>query len=1422
LKSLGICAGASTIGLVGLEKTKNGIQTAFSSSRSHEGNPRRVLRELLEEVDNIQEYKIAVTGRKFRNLLNFSSISEPEAVEKAVAFTLPVDHPYRVLINAGGETTMVYHLDEEGKVDEIHTGNKCASGTGEFFLQQLGRMSITLKEVGDMELPEKPYMVSGRCSVFCKSDCTHALNKGVEKNRVVAGLSQMMAGKVLELLKKLPKESVMLIGGCCENQAMVHYLKDAITDLHIPREALCFEALGAALWALDNETISLGKDIFLPQQTGLAVLEPLSDCRELVDYKEEERGVAKAGDAVILGLDVGSTTTKGVLIRRRDKKILAAEYLRTNGDPVVASKHVYQSLADQISVPISIEGLGVTGSGRQIAGLHALTDGVINEIVAHATAAVYFDPEVDTIFEIGGQDAKYTYITNGVPCDYAMNEACSAGTGSFLEESAKESLGVDVKDIGETAFLATSPPNFNDQCAAFIGSDIKRAVQEDVALPDIVAGLVYSICMNYNNRVKGNRPVGKKVFMQGGVCYNKAVPAAMAALTGKRIVVPADAGLMGAFGVALETERRMEQGLLTSQQYDLQELIAREVEYGESFKCGGGKKCDRGCEIARIKINDKVYPFGGICNRYDNLIHNRKIDSAELDLVVQREARVFRDLALEKPEDTRPVVAINRSFLINTYFPFFNRFFNELGFRLAPPVQQDPLGADQQGAAFCYPVEISHNYAAAILATKPDFIFLPQIKGLDVGELTKSSCTCVLVQGEPYYLRTAFPELADFNVISPVLDFAQGYEANLKAFKETAQALGVDPVVTEKALRAAVVAQNEFFADIQRIGRQALDTLESNPETSGVVLFGRPYNSFTGIANKGIPAKFASRGNVIIPFDMLPYQEEKLSENENMYWAMGQMILKGAHYVHKHKQLFGAYVTNFSCGPDSFIVSFFRDIMGRKPSLTLELDSHTADAGLETRIEAFLDIVRYYREMQRKSSERKIAVDTTYCSAVIEERNNKLGVRRSDGRWLPLTDSKVRLLLPAMSRYASSLMAAAFARSGIKAEVLPPADEDVLKLGRGNASCKECLPLQTTLGSLLNYLNKRDNDDILVYYMASTDGPCRLGQYFVYTQRVLEKQKITDVAVFTQSSINGYRNLDDTFLRAAYRAVVIGDIFDEMWSTILAGAMDRESGLKILNQEAEKIGAVIHKRWPKIARRLTKSAEQLSRIKLKKPYEEIPKISLIGEIYVRHDPISLQNIIEKLADHGFAVRTAPVAEWIRYVDWLVKEGIEGKANLGFHIAERIKNYFDGRIRKKLAVSGLFFYEGKGLDVEPVIDAGKKFISPHFTCESILTVGSALHDILNPCCGVISIGPFGCMPSRVAEAVLNEKFTTTEKRGQLKNGHATPWMPILAKEQKLPFVAIETDGNPFPQLIEARMEAFRLQAERLNEQILACR
>jgi len=1413
-QALGICLGASTIGLVRLQREDGCVRIDWTRTVAHEGTPRKRLRELLGEIDELPQLAIAATGRKFRDHVTFSTISEPEALESATAHVLPRNHPYRVIMSAGGETFMVYHLNQDGRVQAIHTGNKCASGTGEFFLQQLRRMDITLDDVAAMTLPDTVHRVSGRCSVFCKSDCTHALNKGVPKPEVVAGLTKMMADKLVELLKQLPRSAVMLVGGCARNRWLVHHLRHSIDDLHVPEEASWFEALGAGLWALDRQTIPFTTldGVFREGCRTVSFHQPLAGFRNMVEFKKQPWTKAEPGDVAILGLDVGSTTTKGVVMRRHDKAILAAEYLRTNGDPVGAARRVYESLDGQIGAPIVVESLGVTGSGRQIAGLHAMTDGVINEIIAHATAAVHFDPEVDTIFEIGGQDAKYTYITNGVPSDYAMNEACSAGTGSFLEEAAKESLGIDVTSIGKTAMEAGAPPNFNDQCAAFIGSDIKRAAQEGVGVPDIVAGLVYSICMNYTNRVKGNRPVGKKIFVQGGVCYNEAVPIAMAALTGKNVVVPPDPGLMGAYGVALAVAERMEQGLLDPGSFDLRALADRDLEYGKAFQCkGGNEKCDRGCIIARIRINGKTYPFGGICNRYDNLIHGRKIESSELDLVVKRERRVFRDLAPDDPNDGRPTVGLNRSFLTHTYFPLYNRFFAELGFRVVLPGQIEPDSVDRQSAAFCYPVEQAHGYLGNLLAQNPDFVFLPHLRGIPTNSGAENSCTCVFVQGESYYLNAVFPELESSRLLTPFLDFSQGIEPNLNAFREVAGKMGVPANKVKPALEAAMAEQRSFHEDIRAMGRDALEALRNDPDSIAMVLFGRPYNSFTSVANKGIPAKLASRGVRVIPFDMLPADDEQLAPDHNMYWGMGRLILRAAHYVRKHPWLFGTYITNFSCGPDSFLVGFFREIMDRKPSLTLELDSHTADAGIETRIEAFLDIVRFYQQIQK--TRIPVAKTNGYYPARFSLQRGLPGILTSRQEWVSLRDERVKVLVPAMGRYGTPLLAKAFARVGVRAEALPPANEEVLKIGRGNSSCKECLPLQTTTGSLLHYLAHRPEGEITAYFMATASGPCRFGQYATFSKALVEKQQFTDVAVFSLSAESGYSGLGERFALAAWRAIVIGDLFDEMWATLLAAAVDRTEALRILDEEHAAILRAVDKSWSVLARQLAATGRRLGAIRLAKPYGEYPKLSLIGEIYVRNDPISLQRLVERLAERGFIVRTSKTSEWIKYLDWLAKRGIESEKSVSFWPRYWTKRHFERRIRTLLQPAGLFYVEPANVD--PIVNAGSRFVSPRLTGESILTVGAAFHEVLHPACGILSIGPFGCMPSRVAESILNRKLTTKELR-KLHSGNGNGVAaPLLEGDRKLPFLAVETDGNPFPQIIEARLEAFCLQAMRLH-------
>lgn len=1419
-KSLGICLGASTIKVVEVLKDNNDFKIGQSFIRNHESNPTKALNDILDIFDVKQYDYIAATGRKFKELVSISSITEPEACEYALKYNNSSDVKYDAIASLGAENFIVYILNDKNTILTVETGNKCASGTGEFFLQQIRRMNVSIEEATQLAKNTVAHKVSGRCSVFCKSDCTHALNIGIPIGEVCAGLSEMIANKALDLLEKTPKNNVMLIGGVVNNDVVVDFLKHNINHVEIPGNFDVFEAYGAACYAMENQIRFNNHDnIFKERISSFDFLPPIKNGEHLVTFKSIEKDIAQENDECILGLDVGSTTTKAVILRKSDDKILASIYLRTDGDPVGASRNCYRALKEQLNVPINITGLGVTGSGRQIAGLHAMTDGVINEIIAHATAAVYFDKDVDTIFEIGGQDAKYTYITNGVASDYAMNEACSAGTGSFLEESAKESLGIDYLEIENIALQGHNPPNFNDQCAAFISSDIKNASQEGIEKENIVAGLVYSICMNYDNRVKGARPIGKKIFMQGGVCYNKAVPLAMACLIDKEIIVPPEPGLMGAYGVALEVKHRIDLGLLESDSFHLDELINREVTYLKDFNCKGGKeKCDRNCHVKIIELEGKKIPFGGACNKYYNIVSGKDLDTTGNDLVKIRQDVIFNKYLMLPSHNGNPVtVGINRSFLTNTLFPLYYNFFIKLGMKVIVSDEVDESGVKKKSSSFCFPAEIAHGEFENLLKKNPDYIFMPQVTELFVEKSNsykkEHQCTCFLLQSEPYYIKSAFKdqiEKSKVKLLTPVIDFSKGWFTQEDAFVKIAQLMGIHASLAQDAYEFAVKCQLEAMNELKLIGKKFIEDLKKTPKQIAVVIFGRPYNAFAEEANLGIPGKFASRGIKVIPYDMLPFEDSMI--DEDITWALGQNILKASKFVKSDPQLFGTFITNFSCGPDSFIITYFRDEMKTKPSLTLELDSHTADAGVNTRIEAFLDIIDRYRKI--KPSEKKVPFKQSYLTY----HKNTLYFVDNEGKKHDIRNEKVHIVFPSMGKLSSEAVAAAFRGIGFRASALPENDFLSLKLGRKNTTCKECLPLILMTGSLMKYVKNRVKpDEYLVYFMPTASGNCRFAQYNVFLNKLIQKNRLKNVALLTLTSENGYAGIGTRNTMNILKACIVADIMDDIRNSLKVLPKDKHLAEKIFYDQWDKVLECFESgRSKELYNVLDDVAYTLSRIPLKYPLKEAKVVSILGEIFVRKNEFSRQDLMERLAQNDIIAHVATTTEWLYYVDYLVKEGI---LESEFDIVESVKFFMKRKIQAKaekeiktiLAKSKLFHNEL--IDMNKLIDYGKNFVDIKLTGEPIIIIGAFFKEILQNVQGVLSIGPFACLPTRVTEAILYVESTIDNK---IKLDSESEFLNQFKDISKLPFLSIETDGNPFPSVIESRIEAFCLQVDRVHK------
>ncbi|MFH1438223.1 MAG: BadF/BadG/BcrA/BcrD ATPase family protein, partial [Pseudomonadota bacterium] len=443
-KTLGIDIGSTTLKLCLLSRDGSTDHAMLA----HEGNLSGTLAQLLDGLgaEDLRGVKGMVTGTEGRHRVAVPEVIAAVAIEAGLkALNLKPN----AVVSMGGEDLVVYTVNRRGLIVNTYAGNKCASGTGEFLRQQLGRMDMRLDDMSEACEGARAYPLSARCSVFMKSDCTHRLNKGeAEKGDIALSLSKVMANKVTEFLTKarLKSGQVVLIGGVTRNRFLVDFVRESCPeiDVVVPEQAAWFEAFGAAhLTAGQGALLPEGNLVRPGSELIFKSYSPLSESSELVRHVPSRRGAYDPAAEYVLGVDGGSTTTKVALINIATLEIAAEHYGRTYGDPVAALRLCLKEIRKQLgSHKPRIRLVAATGSSRELLGVFLETVGVYNEIIAHTVGTTYFQKDVDTIFEIGGQDAKYVYINNGVPIDYAMNEACSAGTGSFLEESARGDLNI--------------------------------------------------------------------------------------------------------------------------------------------------------------------------------------------------------------------------------------------------------------------------------------------------------------------------------------------------------------------------------------------------------------------------------------------------------------------------------------------------------------------------------------------------------------------------------------------------------------------------------------------------------------------------------------------------------------------------------------------------------------------------------------------------------------------------------------------------------------------------------------------------------------------------------------------------------------------------------------------------------------------
>ena len=1398
-KTLGIDIGSTTLKLCLLSPDGDVEQNVIE----HDGDLPGTLTQLFDSlgVEAAPPLRGLVTGTEGRHRIALPEVIAAVTIESGLDALKIVP---RAVVSMGGEDLVVYVLNRRGRIVNTYSGNKCASGTGEFFRQQLGRMDLRLEQINDVCEGACAHPLSSRCSVFMKSDCTHRLNKGEStKGDIALSLSKVMADKVAEYLikAKITSGQVVLVGGVTRNRFLVDFVRQNSPgiDFVVPDQAPYFEAFGAAHLARDQ-----GAD---PPQGGLVrpgsglifkTFSPLAESRDLVEHVDSRRAAFDPEADYVLGVDGGSTTTKAALINVGTLEVVAEHYGRTHGDPVAALKLCLQKVRAQLGGhKPRIRLVATTGSSRELLGVFLETVGVYNEIIAHTIGTTYFQKSVDTIFEIGGQDAKYVLINNGVPIDYAMNEACSAGTGSFLEESAAGDLNIDTApEIGPIAMEAKAPLKFGEHCSAFINSDIRKAIQQGADRADIVAGLVFSIVANYLNRVVGNRAVGENIVLQGGVAKNPAVPLAFAQMTGKSITVPPDPELMGCFGVARLVVMKQQEGLIEKSDFDLDALIDKEITYKNEFIC---KSCENLCSIRRLQVGDRTYPFGGRCSKYTNQRKKRKIrDDEAIDYTLERSRMLFEEFA-PAPNTVQVrsprVVGVPMAFSVHTLWPFYSWYFHSLGVEIQISTEIVPEGIARQESNYCFPAEIAHGAIQDVLNKGVDHVFLPHFRDMPTLE-DVHACSCPLTQGLPFFARHAFG-LSEEQMLRPLVSFAEGFEASRGNFETLAEQIGFTRADGSRAYTKGIAQYKRFLAAYKELGDRVLSDVAQNPDRVYIALLGRPYNAFTRDANMGIPRKFTSQGVTVIPYDMIFADDAEIPPNN--YWYFGQQNMKAVKRVRSVDNLYLSWVSNFSCAPDSFMLHYVRWLMGQKPYLVLEIDSHTADAGLDTRVEAFLDIVHSYRRHvipeAEKPFERRysVALKEEFCDIVDSKTGKRFDIR----------DPRVHLILPPLGDLSTEVMNVAAQRQGINSTHLPLPDVHSTQLARNVASGKECIPALLVLGSILKFFRTRtpgSGEDLYLVFVPSTLGPCRTGQYYVFFDRLFEEMGWENVVLMVANSENSYREMGATFNQDVWRALVLGDYFADIRNSLQLLARDPGAAMVLFDGLWQDVLRAFSAGPKDLEEELKRVAERLSAVPRKGRMEDLKKVLIVGEIYVRRDNFSVDEVSQLLISKGIYPKVTGVTEWFHYTDFARKFIMEGRRKRdgwlstlfdgglkdeAVYLMEKLwKRNVEEKIAAILKPTGLIPHVPHNMS-EIIGEGQKDFVDPELESEATVSPAVGAAAMREGYSGVAIIAPFGCLPGRLIEGVY------------------APW----AKARDYPVLALENDGQPYPPNITSRMEVF---------------
>ena len=1369
---LGLDIGSVSLNTAILDNDCHVLQSAYIR---HKGQPVLAILNLLVDLlsspyaECITQIMGTGTARSLLSeLLNARTVNEVIAQAKATSFFYP---QVRTIIEIGGEDSKLICLDWDENlhmmcVQDFAMNSICAAGTGSFLDQQATRLGLSIEEFGSLALKSNiPPRIAGRCSVFAKSDMIHLQQEATPDYDIVAGLCFAMArnfkgsiGRGKPFIKPISFQ-----GGVAANKGMIRAFKSLLKpgpgELIIPEHFAAMGAIGACLLNIHNtkaekqnttripvnipDLITKLKDYLQCPNYQKKALTPLKKNRPVTsDHKKFSisapvisglKTILTHGKrkGTFLGIDIGSISTNVVAIDE-DGQVLAKRYLMTAGRPIEAVRQGLDEIGREIGERIDVLGVGTTGSGRYLIADFVGGDIVKNEITAQARAAAAIDKDVDTIFEIGGQDSKYIRLENGVVTDFEMNKVCAAGTGSFLEEQA-EKLDINIKEeFGKIALEAKAPVSLGERCTVFMESDLVNHQQQGALKENLIAGLAYSICYNYLNRVVGDRSIGKRIFFQGGVAFNKAVIAAFEQVVGKPIVVPPHHEVTGAIGVALIAKEKRTWSKTQFKGFDL----SHRPYSVESFECKG---CSNVCQVRKVVVDgeDPLF-YGSRCERFD--VKKKKKESTDIpDLFAEREALLTREYfpPPEKKQGLR--IGLPMALFYHELLPLCKTFFQQLGCEVILSERTNKPIIDQGLQAIvaetCFPIKVAHGHILDLIRKRVHYIFLPSIISMtrdnkaESGHV-KSNYNCPYVQTIPYTIQSAFDlEKHDIKLIHPVVRLNWGEKHISNVLLKVGRALGFKSFMVKEAIYMALTSQRRFYEAVSSRGKEILSTLP--PHQKAIVVVSRPYNGCDQGINLQIPKIFRELGLTVLPLDFLPLDQVNILQDwPNMYWRYGRRILAAAEIIRQDPRLFSVYITNFGCGPDSFITKFFNKKMSGKPYLQMEIDEHSADAGAITRCEAFADS--------------------------LENLDKDIMPKKPKVKQIHMNDRKRLLYIPYMCDHAHVIQSA-FESSGIKARVMDESHEETQIWGRKYTSGKECYPCIVTTGDMVKTVKCPDFDpEHSAFFMPGGDGPCRFGQYHMFHRLVLDELGFQDVPIY--SPVQGeafYKELGlagDGFIRRAWQGVLSVDFLEKWLRHTRPYEVNPGEAEKVYRDALTLVCQAIRLK-KSVMSVVKKIPEILKAVRVDRSRPK-PIIGIVGEIFVRSNRFSNHHIVTEMEKLGGEVWLPPIAEWLFYINHTSKRHCLQNRNFNRFCNLFIKDVIQRRDESRLASIFLdLLPHAHDPSIKRILKYSKPYLHESFEGEAILSVGKAIDFTHKGVAGIVNIMPFTCMPGTITNAIL---------------------------------------------------------------------